>query len=211
MVSQHINWINTRTYCTDKNILFTDKTLRRIACFQRQIRKFRLAPLARNQLYVLKKMLTLHHRSPTRALWEISTGELQFLSLLTIKFAGLFLLKTQELPGAPPPGPPAHGPTRKGTRTRYAVRARIFSSFFFFSFLFCRLRCRMVLPIPISMIGKKWHASPPPPPPPINFFFFWAGRNGSRKILNTPLEKILGTRLVTSNHKHKLCGRMLKC
>ena len=43
-------WTNTRTYWTDKNIY--QQKLRRTACFQRQIRKFRLAPLARNQLYV---------------------------------------------------------------------------------------------------------------------------------------------------------------
>ena len=37
---EHIKWTNTRTYCTDKNMLLTNLT---IARFQRKIRKFRLA------------------------------------------------------------------------------------------------------------------------------------------------------------------------
>ena len=104
------------------------------------------------------------------------------------------------LPGAAPPGPPAgalrraHGPTRKGTRANARAVWYAHGIPRFFIFLFCRLRCRMVLHIPISMIGKKWHAAPPPPP--INFFR--AGRNGSKKIFNTPLEKILGTPLWSS-------------
>ena len=39
---EHIKWTNTRTYCTDKNMLLTNLT---IARFQRKIRKFRLARL----------------------------------------------------------------------------------------------------------------------------------------------------------------------
>ena len=34
--------------------IFTDKTLRRIACFQRQIRKNRLAPLAHNHIFSVR-------------------------------------------------------------------------------------------------------------------------------------------------------------
>ena len=43
-INEH-KWTNTRTYCTDKNMLLTKsiKTLSRIARFQRKIRKFRLA------------------------------------------------------------------------------------------------------------------------------------------------------------------------
>ena len=39
-INKHIKWTNTRTYCTDKNMLLTNLT---IARFQRKIRKFRLA------------------------------------------------------------------------------------------------------------------------------------------------------------------------
>ena len=39
---EHIKWTNTRTYCTDKNMLLTNLT---IARFQRKIRKFRLSRL----------------------------------------------------------------------------------------------------------------------------------------------------------------------
>ena len=39
-INEHIKWTNTRTYCTDKNMLLTNLT---IARFQRKIRKFRLA------------------------------------------------------------------------------------------------------------------------------------------------------------------------
>ena len=75
--------------------IYTNKTLRIIVCFQRQIRKNRLALLARNRLFsvryycqkkamllitLLEKLVTLHHRPPTRALWEISTGELVFIT-----------------------------------------------------------------------------------------------------------------------------------
>ena len=57
-------------------------------------------------LTVLEKLVTLHHRPPTRALWEISTGELVFITA-DDQIAGPYLLKTQELPGALPPGHPA--------------------------------------------------------------------------------------------------------
>ena len=39
-INEHIKWTNTRSYCTDKNMLLTNLT---IARFQRKIRKFRLA------------------------------------------------------------------------------------------------------------------------------------------------------------------------
>ena len=129
MVSQH-NWTNTRTY-TDKNIIFPDKNTEKNRMFPTPNTKIS-ARSARSQSLCFEKTVDSRHRPPTRALWEILTGELQLLSLLTIKFAGLFLLKTKELPGATPPGPPAHGPTRKGTRAnaRCAVRVRKFPVFF---------------------------------------------------------------------------------
>ena len=50
---------------------------------------------------LLEKLVILHHRPPTRALWEISTGELVFITA-DDQIAGPYLLKTQELPGYDP-------------------------------------------------------------------------------------------------------------
>ena len=50
---EHIEWTNTSTYCTDKNMLLTNLT---IARFQRKIRKFRLARL-QSVTYVFRYVL----------------------------------------------------------------------------------------------------------------------------------------------------------
>ena len=79
-------------------------------------------------LTVLQKLVTLHHRPPTRAPWEISMGEWVFITA-DDQIAGPYLLKTQELPGTLPPGHPAgalwraHGP-HPYIRGRALMRAR---------------------------------------------------------------------------------------
>ena len=52
-INEHIKWTNTRTYCTDKNMLLTNLT---IARFQRKIRKFRLAR-SQSVTYVFRYVL----------------------------------------------------------------------------------------------------------------------------------------------------------
>ena len=94
---EHIKWTNTRTYCTDKNMLLTNLT---IARFQRKIWKFRLARLqsvtyAGTYSYCKKKkailstttenLVTPAPPAPDKgSIREIATGEITVsISLLT--------------------------------------------------------------------------------------------------------------------------------
>ena len=121
---EHIKWTNTRTYCTDKNMLLTNLT---IARFQRKIRKFRLARLqsvtyAGTYSYCKKKkkkkkailstttenLVTPAPPAPDKgSIREIATGEITVSITPDDHLECPYLLKIRELPGALPPGPPA--------------------------------------------------------------------------------------------------------
>ena len=121
-------------------------------------------------LTVLEKLMTLHQRPPTRALWEISTGELVFITA-NDQIAGPYLLKTQELPGALPPGHPA-GALRRAHGPNPYIRGRALMHAWIFSapsplFLYSEWSCLSLYPD-----RKKWHVPPPPPPPPAHQLFF---------------------------------------
>ena len=118
---EHIKWTNTRTYCTDKNMLLTNLT---IARFQRKIRKFRLARLQsvtyagtysyckkkkkkKPYYQLLRKIWWLPHpRPPTRALYaKLQLEKLQFLSLLTTILNAFICWKFESFRGLCPLGP----------------------------------------------------------------------------------------------------------
>ena len=131
---EHIEWTNTRTYCTDKNMLLTNLT---IAHFQRKIRKFWLARcisyicfqvrivkkkeerLTKPYFQLLRKFWWLPHPDPHRALyakcnWEITVSitpddhlECPYLQSWKLEsFRGLCPLgPRQELCPCTPPGP----------------------------------------------------------------------------------------------------------
>ena len=163
--------------------------------------------LARNQLHIfsgtyckkkkrgggkpyyqlLRKIWWLPHpRPPTRALYaKLQREKLHFLSLLTTILKALnYLLKTRELPGAPPPGPPAGAlplhPARDPTagpwtppvwgarlRARGALRARIFPPTPFLQILDPPLHippCSSKSLAPeASILGELGSSRPPPP------------------------------------------------
>ena len=125
-----------------------------IARFQRKIRKFRLAR-SQSVTYVFRytyckkrkekkailsttteNLVTPAPPTPDKgSIREIATGEITVSITLDDHLEGPYLLKTRELPGAPPPGPPpgalwrAPGPhpyEARASRTHGALRARIF-------------------------------------------------------------------------------------
>ena len=119
---EHIKWTNTRTYCTDKNMLLPNLT---IARFQRKIRKFRLARLQsvtyagtysyckkkkKPYYQLLRKIWWLPHpRPPTRALYaKLQLEKLQFLSLLTTILNALICWNSRASGGSAPA--PRQGP-----------------------------------------------------------------------------------------------------
>ena len=122
---EHIKWTNTRTYCADKNMLLTNLTIARFST--RKIRKFRLAR-SQSVTYIIhvrivkkkggkpyyqlstttENLVTPAPPTPDKgSIREIATGEITLPITPDDHLEGPYLLKTRELPGAPPPGPPA--------------------------------------------------------------------------------------------------------
>ena len=181
-----IKWTNTRTYCTDKNMLLTNLT---IARFQRKIRKFRLARSLTIsyicfQVRIVKKKgkKKKPYYQLLRKIWWLShSGDITLSITPDDHLEGPYLLKTRELPGAPPPGPPAgalplhpaRGPTA-GPWTppvwgaRGALRARIFPPTPFLQILDQPLYTSPLarpsrLPPEASILGELGSSRPPPP------------------------------------------------
>ena len=197
---EHIKWTNTRTYCTDKNMLLTNLT---IARFQRKIRKFRLAR-SQSVTYVfgtyckkekkkkpyyqlLRKIWWLPHPRPRQGLYTRNCNGRNYSfyhSRPDDHLEGPYLLKTRELPGAPPDRPLPQGCTPPGalyggpldpTRMRrarcasrtYTVR---YAHGFFRPPLFCKSWIRHCTQPPLLVQV----ACPPPPP--------WRGMPGTPLI-----------------------------
>ena len=112
---------------------------------------------------------------------EIATGEITLPITPDDHLEGPYLLKTRELPGAPPPGPPAgalrRAPGPHPYEARGALRARIFPPTPFF----CKSPPES--PPEASILGVLGSSRPPPPmkilgggqtyrfaPPPPNSF-----------------------------------------
>ena len=120
---EHIKWINTRTYCTDKNMLLTNLTINRTfstqntkisarslaisyICFQvRIVKKKKRGGKPYYQL--LRKIWWLPHpRLPTRALYaKLQREKLHFLSLLTTILKALICWKLESFRGLRPWAP----------------------------------------------------------------------------------------------------------
>ena len=165
--------------------IFTNKTLRRIACFQRQIRKFRLAPLARNQLFMFSVRYYCQKKghaincpwktgdsapsTPDKGSVRNFNGRISFYHCWRSNRRPLFAQNSRasggSAPWAPGRGPKAGSwtpPVYKGTRTRMDI----------------------FRPLPLFLIlngpaypyihdrrGKMTRTPTPPPPPPAHQLF----------------------------------------
>ena len=124
-INEHIKWTNTRTYCTDKNMLLTNLTKHweESHVFNAKYEKFRLARsqsvtyVFRYVLYKKRAILSTTTEelvtpapptpTPTRALYaKLQREKLQFLSLLTTILKALIYWKLESFRGLCPCTPP---------------------------------------------------------------------------------------------------------
>ena len=200
-INEHIKWTNTRTYCTDKNMLLTNLT---IARFQRKIRKFRLAR-SQSVTYVFRYVLYKKKRGgshtinyygksgdsrtpdPRQGLYTRNCNGRNYTSYHSWRpsWRPLFAENSRASGGSAPwaPGRGYGGPLDP-TRMRRALRAHTvrYAHGFFRPPLFLQILDPPLytsplarpsrLPPEASILGELGSSRPPPP---MNFFF-WGGQ-----------------------------------
>ena len=181
--------LNNRTFSTQNTKISARSLAISYICFQVRIVKKKKGGGGGKPYYqLLRKIWWLPHpRPPTRALYaKLQREKLQFPITPDDHLEGPYLLKTRELPGAPPPGPPAgalrrapgpHPYEARASRTHGALRARIFPPTPFFAnpgsatVHIPPCSSKSLAPRGVDPGG----AGEQSPPPPQWFFFFLGG------------------------------------
>ena len=177
--------LNNRTFSTQNTKISARSLAISYICFQVRIvkKKAILSTTTEN-------LVTPAPPTPDKgSIREIATGEITLPITPDDHLEGPYLLKTRELPGAPPPGPPAgalrrapgpHPYEARASRTHGALRARIFPPTPFFAnpgsatVHIPPCSSKSLAPRGVDP-GGAGEQSPPPPSP--WKYFFWGGKH----------------------------------